>query len=47
MFAAAAVPVKGAKAEEDDDDDEENIVEKVDELLRSCREAIQYKTRKK
>ena len=34
MFAAAAVPVKAAKAEDEEDD---NIVQKVDELLKSAR----------
>ena len=40
MFAsAAAVPVKGTKGENDDEEEEEddNIVEKVDELLRTYR----------
>ena len=35
MFAAAAVPVKVAKAEDEEED--ENIVQKVDELLKSYR----------
>ena len=37
MFAAAAVPVKVAKAENDDEEDE-NIGVKVDELLRTYRD---------
>ena len=35
MFAAAAVPVKVKKAEAEEEDD--NIVQKVDELLKSAR----------